>query len=109
MVVRAIRKKRVKSKRRLSGLALFALCYLAALFLLGFFGDRGFIRGFQLLREKRFVENNILRLKEENRRLEQMLKEFASNPRIAERKAREDLGLVRANELVYLFVSEEKR
>ena len=101
---RSYKKRKVARPVPFKGAFSLLLLFLLALFLLGFFGDRGFIRGYQLYQEVSEVRQGINRLKQENRRLGEMQKQLDANPRIIERRAREDLGLVRKNELVYLFV-----
>jgi cell division protein FtsB len=67
------------------------------------FGDRGFL---QLVRQQQRAEElarEIEDLRLENRRLASEIAALRSDPRAIERLAREELGLVRAGETVFLI------
>ncbi len=104
--------KRVKRRKRavytaptwLKWMKLLCVLYLVFLFLHGFFGERGFIRGYHIHREISRVRADIERLEQDNRRMEAVIKDVESHPVVMERKAREELGLARPDELVYVFV-----
>lgn len=83
--------------------------YSAGLLGLGFFGDRGYWRGYQIYQETQRAQLEIDRLTLENQRLAAVLRDLDTNPRLLERKAREDLGLARRDELVYLFIPKQHR
>jgi cell division protein FtsB len=80
-----------------------ALGYCSLLLVLSFFGNRGLVRGRALGVEIERANAEIARLSEENERLQAVLREVDSRPALIERKAREELNLVRPDELVYLF------
>ena len=70
------------------------------------FGDRGFL---QLVRQQQRAEDlarQIEALRLENLRLAAEISALRSDPRAIERLAREELGLVRAGETVFLIRDE---
>jgi cell division protein FtsB len=79
---------------------------LVGLILGALFGDRGIL---QLLRQKRQSEALVLEiehLEQENARLADQIRALREQPGAVERLAREELGLVRAGETVFLLHDE---
>ena len=81
------------------GLACFLLLSLLALA-----GDRGFFEVYQFQRHLRHVESRIQALEAENERLRAQVTGLRSDPFQIEKLAREDLGLVRPDEIVFEIV-----
>jgi cell division protein FtsB len=78
-------------------------CFLL-LSLLAVAGDRGFLEVYQFSRHLRHVENRIQALEEENERLRMQVTGLRSDPYQIEKLAREDLGLVRPDEIIFEIV-----
>jgi len=80
------------------------------LFILFFtvFGERGLLRIYHLSKDKREMEKRVEELKAENDRLKREIQALQSDRRYLESIARRDFGLVRPNEIIYQFSSQEK-
>jgi cell division protein FtsB len=78
-------------------------CFLL-LSLLALAGDRGFFEVYQFQRHLRHVERRIQALEAENERLRTQVTGLRSDPFQIEKLAREDLGLVRPDEIVFEIV-----
>ena len=68
-----------------------------------FFGEKGIVESFKLSRELEDIDVNIEKLKTKNEILEKEIKTVESEEGYVEKKAREALGLVRDDEIVYEF------
>ncbi len=80
------------------------------LFILFFtvFGERGLLSIRQLAREKQELQVKADELKAENEKLRREIEALRSDRRYLESIARRDVGLVRSNEIIYLFPGQEK-
>ena len=81
-------------------------CFLL-LSLLAMVGDRGFFEVYQFSRHLRHVESRIQALEEENERLRVQVTGLRSDPYQIEKLAREDLGLVRPDEVIFEIVDRD--
>jgi len=72
--------------------------------LLAMAGDGGFFEVYQFNRHLRHVEGRIQALKVENERLRTQVTGLRSDPYQIEKLAREDLGLVRPDEIIFEIV-----
>ncbi|MDY0300042.1 MAG: septum formation initiator family protein [Trichlorobacter sp.] len=79
------------------------------LFILFFtvFGERGLLRITELNRELAQLEENSAELKAANTRLKEEVMLLNNDRNYLERVAREELGLVKKNEVIYLFTSKK--
>ncbi len=73
------------------------------------FGERGLMRIYELKREKQRVEHNINQLTEENMKMRQTIKALRNDRDYIERIARQDLGLLKPDEVVYQFTTVTNR
>jgi cell division protein FtsB len=78
-------------------------CFLL-LSLLAMAGDRGFFEVYQFHRHLQHVERRIQTLEVENERLRTQVTGLRSDPYQMEKLAREDLGLVRPDEIIFEIV-----
>ena len=78
-------------------------CFLL-LSLLAMAGDRGFFEVYQFNRHLQHVESRIQALEVENERMRLQLTGLRSDPYQIEKLAREDLGLVRPDEIIFEIV-----
>ena len=78
-------------------------CFLL-LSLLAMAGDRGFFEVYQFHRHLQHIENRIQALEVENERLRTQVTGLRSDPYQIEKLAREDLGLVRPDEIIFEIV-----
>ena len=81
-----------------------ALWVLPGLLLLGvLFGSHGPLELLRLGKEKTRLENAIAEQERHNRELRRTVRRLRDDPEYLERLAREEIGLVRPNEVVYQF------
>ncbi len=80
------------------------------LFILFFtvFGERGLLRIYHLSKDKQEMEKRVTELKADNDRLRREVEALKSDRRYLESIARRDFGLVRPNEIIYQFPTQEK-
>jgi cell division protein FtsB len=71
------------------------------------FGEKGVIKIIQLRRERDKILADVNRIQEENKRLQEEIKRLREDPRYLESVARNDLGLIKENEILFIF--EDKR
>ena len=108
MSLRDERSGRTESGLRRKAATLASVILVVALVVGSLFGDRGFL---QLLRQQERAEalaREIEALRMDNRRLASEIAALRSDPRAIERLAREELGLTRPGETVFL-IREEPR
>jgi cell division protein FtsB len=89
-------------KRRLIffTIILLSFIYLATSFL---FGDMGFFRYKELTQKKARLENQIHALSEDNEQLKSQIKLLKEEPFYTEKHAREDFGLAKPDEFIFLY------
>jgi len=78
--------------------------YFLLLSLLAMAGERGFFEVYQFNRHLQHVESRIQALEVENERMRLQLTGLRSDPYQIEKLAREDLGLVRPDEIIFEIV-----
>ena len=78
---------------------------LLLVLLLGFalFGDKGVLRLVKAYHQKQELQAQVEQLQQENRRLQQEIEALKNDPQTIERLARQELGMVREDEIVYQF------
>ena len=86
--------------------ALGSVIALIALVVGSFFGDRGFIQLVAKREQTESLRREIEELRAENSRLAAEIVALKTDPRAIERVAREQLGLVRPGETVFLIREE---
>jgi cell division protein FtsB len=100
---------RPETSLRRKAATLASLCALIALLVGSLFGDRGIL---QLLAQRERAERlqqEIAELRAENGRLAAEIESLRRDPRAYEKLAREQLGLARAGEVVFLIREEPRR
>jgi cell division protein FtsB len=73
------------------------------------FGDRGFIHLYQMEKERKVYAERIRALEEENQRLLEQIERLRGDKAYIESEAREELGLLKENEVIYRFEGEKER
>lgn len=78
--------------------------------LLGFalFGDNGVLRLIKAYHQKQHLQLQVEQLEQENRRLQAEIEALKKDPKAIERLARQELGMVREDEIVYQFPPQKK-
>ena len=72
------------------------------------FGDRGFIHLYRMDKERQAYQVKIQKLEEANQKLMDEIKRLLEDEEYIESIARKELGLVRADELIYRFNDDQK-
>lgn len=78
------------------GFVLFTLFFTA-------FGDRGLLKIFRLKKELKRLETSLKTLEQQNRDLTSNIRKIKKEWAFQERSARESLGVVQADEMIYEF------
>ena len=90
------------------GLALLLVFLLFILVLAFVFGDRGIIEIVKTRKQIRELEATIRELEAQKQKLTREVEMLQANPSMLEKKAREDLWLMKKNEKVVVLVKDEK-
>jgi len=77
--------------------------------LLGFalFGDKGVLRLVKAYQQKQQLQQQVEQLQQENQQLKAEIEALQHDPQTIERLARQELGMVREDEIVYQFPAEK--
>ncbi|MCD4813397.1 septum formation initiator family protein [bacterium] len=68
-------------------------------------GEKSFLKVITLYRERILLASQIEDIETNNKKLTQQIEDLKKGPNAVERIAREELGMVRQDEIVYRFVS----
>lgn len=98
-------RKQVTSEVRKRKLIFFTIIFLSFLYLVAsfIFGDMGFLRYKELTKRKTNLEKQIKEYSEENEQLKSQIKLLKEDPFYTEKHAREDLGLAKPDEYIFLY------
>jgi len=77
--------------------------FIVFILLCSCFGERGLMNVFSLKKELKEIENYNQSVRDENDRLKHYIYLLKEDKRFIEKIAREELGLVKTEELIYLF------
>jgi len=100
---------KVKRKKRSFEYWVVWLLFLALFFIfLTIFGQNGLLQIGDLKKARMILTKEIFALQEENYALRREIKGLKEDPFFVEKVAREELDLVRPNEVVYQFVSSSE-
>lgn len=72
------------------------------------FGDKGLLRIYELKQDKGKIEARLTSARDDNEKLKREIVALKTDRRYLESIARKDFGLVRSNEVIYLFPQEKK-
>ncbi|HHG74567.1 MAG TPA: septum formation initiator family protein [Persephonella sp.] len=92
-----------------SVLLLFSLLFFLYFVYFVFLGERNIFRLIQKENYRSYLKSQITQLKDENRDLEEKKNYLKSDRFFIEKKAREDLGLVKEGEEIYVIVDGKER
>jgi cell division protein FtsB len=98
---------RTDSGLRRKAVTLASIILVVALVVGSLFGDRGFLQLFRQQQRAEALAREIEDLRMDNRRLAFEITALRSEPRAIERLAREELGLTRPGETVFLIREEQ--
>jgi cell division protein FtsB len=101
-------KKRDNSLMQTRGLALLLIFFLFILILAFVFGDRGIIEIVKTQKQIKALQQNIKNLEMEKQKLSREIELLRENPMALEKKARENLWLMKKNEKVVVLIKDKK-
>jgi cell division protein FtsB len=88
-----------------AALATFALVALLSMQL---FGQHGYLKLRQRAKELNAIQQDVQRLSDENKRIEERIRKLKSDPAAIEAIARQEMKLARPGEVVYTLPPSEK-
>jgi cell division protein FtsB len=88
------------------GLLLLLVGLILLVWYFSLFGEKGLIKIIQLRRERDRIIADVNRMDEENKRLQEEIKRLRDDSRYLESVARRDLGLIKENEILFIFEDE---
>ena len=99
-------------KRKVLAALLIGIILLVWYFI--FFGEKGVLKIIRLKRERDRIISDINSMQEENKRLQEEIIRLREDSRYLESVARRDLGLIKENEILFIFedkaaVREDKK
>lgn len=103
-----LNKKKENSLIQSRGLALLLIFFLFILILAFVFGDRGIVEIVKTQKQIKFLQQTIKILEMEKQKLSKEIELLKKNPLALEKKARENLWLMKKNEKVIVLVDEKK-
>jgi cell division protein FtsB len=101
-------KKKENSLIQSRGLALLLIFFLFILILAFVFGDRGIIEIVKTQKQIRTLQQTIKSLELEKQKLSKEIETLRKNPLALEKKARQDLWLMKKNEKVIVLVKDKR-
>jgi cell division protein FtsB len=99
-------RRRNEAGLRKKAVTLFGVILLIALLVGSLFGDRGLLQLASQRERAEVMAREIEEMREENRRLAREIEALRADPRAIERLAREELGLARPGEKVFVIRDE---
>jgi cell division protein FtsB len=103
------RQVRRERRKRTYVFFLFALAIIALLSYSLFFGDMGVFKYFELRDNKERLEQDIAKLDEKNRILNEQVNSLKKDPYYIEKYAREEYGLAKPDEVIFQIKKKEKQ
>jgi cell division protein FtsB len=94
------------AKMKGKGLPLLLIGLILLVWYFSLFGEKGLIKIIQLRRERDRIIADVSRMEEENKRLQEEIKRLREDSRYLESVARRDLGLIKENEILFIFEEE---
>lgn len=67
-------------------------------------GEKSIFKVIALYQERQHLQTRTEQIKQENKKMSEQIEQLKSNPRAVEQIAREELGMVRPDEVIYRFV-----
>ncbi|MBE0665427.1 MAG: septum formation initiator family protein [Chrysiogenales bacterium] len=101
-------RKKENSLIQSRGLALLLIFFLFILILAFVFGDRGIVEIVKTQKQIKLLQQTIKNLEMEKQKLNEEIELLKKNPLALEKKAREDLWLMKKNEKVIVLVDDKK-
>jgi len=103
-----LNKKNDNSLIQTRGLALLLIFFLFILILAFVFGDRGIVEIIRTQKQIKTLRQTIKKMELEKQKLSEEIERLKKNPLALEKKARENLWLMKKNEKVVVLVKDNK-
>jgi cell division protein FtsB len=94
------------SVMRRKGGSILLIGFILVVWYFALFGERGVIKIIRLKRERDRIISDVSRMQEENKRLQEEIRRLRKDSRYLESVARRDLGLIKENEILFIFEDE---
>jgi cell division protein FtsB len=91
---------------RRKGVLILLIGLILLVWYFSLFGEKGLIKIIQLRRERDRIVADVSRMEEENKKLQEEIKRLREDSRYLESVARRDLGLIKENEILFIFEDE---
>jgi cell division protein FtsB len=88
------------------GFAILLIGLILLLWYLALFGEKGLIKIVRLREERDRIIADVNRMQADNKRLQEEIRRLREDPRYLESLARRDLGLIKENEILFIFEGE---
>jgi cell division protein FtsB len=95
------------NKKDFFKISLITLIFLGLIIAWLAFGERGFIHLYRMEKERQVYQEKIRELEKANQELLEQIERLRNDEDYIESEARRELGLVRENEIIYRFRSEQ--
>jgi len=102
---RQVRAEKKKRNYVFWTVGLLSLFYMFAVLM---FGDMGYLNYRNLKNKSRSMKARIAQVRQENTRMKAMLDNYRKNDYLVEKHAREEFGLAKKDEYIFLFQDEKK-
>jgi cell division protein FtsB len=89
------------------GLAILLIGLIILVWYFALFGEKGVIKIIRLKQERDRIIADVNRMQEENKRLQEEIRRLREDSRYLESVARRDLGLIKENEILFIFEEKE--
>jgi cell division protein FtsB len=94
------------SEMKSKGLSIILIGLILLVWYFALFGEKGVIKIIRLRRERDRIIADVSRMQEENKRLQEEIRRLREDSRYLESVARRDLGLIKENEILFIFEDE---
>jgi cell division protein FtsB len=95
------------SAMKRKGLSILLIVLILLVWYFALFGEKGVIKIIRLRRERDRIIADVNRMQEENTRLQEEIRRLREDSRYLESVARRDLGLIKENEILFIFEDKE--
>jgi cell division protein FtsB len=97
------------STMKRKGLSILLIGLILLVWYFALFGEKGVIKIIRLKGERDRIIADVSRMQEENKRLQEEIRRLREDSRYLESVARRDLGLIKENEILFIFEDKEAR
>ncbi len=97
--------RQIRAEKKKSGYVFWTVVLLSLLYITGalVFGDMGYLKLLTLKTRSRALQAQVSELKQQDARVKTSMKNYKDDEYYQEKLAREDLGLAKKNEYIFIF------